>query len=265
MKPMELKLPLDFERLPEFWLLAERLRDERMMAVTVASPQPSPAEAEREVMATAILLWVRLWVLLGYLARSTNRPGWLNESGARQLNAAFPQFGDETSPVTIMEGNLLRKAEDGGWQCDLFAGLNPHLAGNFVSGVKRGNLRSRLKAAQTEIAASAMQQGLLLPPEHLRKRDGTTMVRQEIDRAMILVMTLDRCLSLPRRKAGDFGEGLLADACAVAMAHDQKDLQQFYYWLAEHAGNAALPASAEEILKDWDRIWKTAVADRREP
>src|SRR5579863_8720809 len=103
---MTLNLPLDFERLPEFWQLKETLRAawwERVAAEgkttdygttglrdeesgnwhrddarnpQAGTPTLQPMDAEIEDMAA--LLWVRLWIVLGYLARATNRPGWLN-------------------------------------------------------------------------------------------------------------------------------------------------------------------------------------------
>ena len=136
----ELKLPLDFERLPEFWQLTERLRQERVKAgPSNTNIEHQTSNIERELRETAVLLWVRLWVVLGYLARSTNRPGWLNEAGARQVNAAFDQFGEDETPVEMMVGSLLKIQPprpsppgegEAGYMCDLFAALKADLAGD---------------------------------------------------------------------------------------------------------------------------------------
>jgi hypothetical protein len=279
---LEVKLPLDFERLPEFWQLTERLRMERLKVLNQSRQDAktaggTPALPEREIQQTAVLLWVRLWVVLGYLARSTNRPGWLNEGGVRQVNAAFDQFGEEETPVAILEGSLLRgehrtsnielrtSNEGATYVCDLFAKTNEHLAGDYLAPEKRGNLRSRLNAAKNTIAAQAMQQAQLLPPEIYKKRDGSVMTQREVDRSMVLILTLDRCLKARPRTKGDFTQGLLADACAAvdaaAQQHRPTELQEFYYWLLEHAGQPAVPETAEDILKEWPRVFQSAKAE----
>ena len=99
----ELKLPLDFERLPEFWQLGEALRGRVRREVQLS---------DQQITGLSVQLWLRLWVVLGYLARSTNRAGWLNRMGEQQVNTAFDQFGDDCQPVDVLNGNLLRKVDD---------------------------------------------------------------------------------------------------------------------------------------------------------
>ena len=131
---MTLNLPLDFERMPEFWQLKETLRTAWMESsyAKATEDRRSIAEADAEIEDTAALLWIRLWIVLGYLARATNRPGWLNAAGERQLNHACQRkFGEDCPPVGILTaGMVLRKVEDG-HVCDLFATTNAELAGNF--------------------------------------------------------------------------------------------------------------------------------------
>ena len=250
---LDLRIPLDFERLPEFWQLAEALRVQaERNAIAVGK-----LECQADIEATALTLWVRLWVVLGYLARSTNRPGWLSAAGDRQLNAAFRQFGDDCPPVSLMTGNLLRAVEDG-YQCDLFEKYNRHLAGDYVSHEQRGNIRSRLSAAKNNIAASAMMQAQLLPPDNFKKRDGTVMTQREVDRSMIVILTLDRCLKAGNRSARSYTEGLLADACTAAEVLAADKEQEFYFWLAERKDNPATPKTTEEVLIDFKRLYETS-------
>ena len=252
---MNLNLPLDFERLPEFWQLGEALRARR--SVTPAAGVVAAEPTDAQINELSIVLWLRLWVVLGYLARHTSRPGWLNAAGERQFNGAFTQFGDDCPPVSVLEGNLLRKGEDG-WYCDLFTQHNKHLAGDHVGPALRGNIRSRLNAAKNNIVATAYMQAQLLPPEVFKRRDGTLMDRRAIDRSTVLILTLDRCLKAPPRQTSSYTEGLMADACAAVEAVEPDALQEFYYWLAERREHPATPKTAEEILKEWDKNYKAS-------
>jgi hypothetical protein len=117
---MELRLPLDYERLPEYWQLSAGLR---------ASAQ---AGAHGQIELAANFLFLRLFVALGYLARSTNVPGLLTGAGAQQLEAGMEGFfGEGAGPVELLERSGLLVRHDGGWHCPLFAHHNGHLAGNY--------------------------------------------------------------------------------------------------------------------------------------
>lgn len=254
---MNLSIPMDFERLPEFWQLCEVLKQSNEHCQANRGRPVSRGEIHDQ----ALLSWLRLWVVLGYLARTTNRPGWLSKAGERQLAAALTQYGEEEPPVqALVASGLLRVVADG-WQCDLFAGDNRHLSGTYLSREMRGNIRSALARAKNNIAAEAMMQANLLSPEVYRKRDGSKMSPREVDRSMVLIMTLDRCLKAPGRQQGTYTGGLLADACAVIEAVKPEDLTRFYNWLAENAGRAAIPDSAEAVLLDWNRIHAVSLMD----
>ena len=84
------------------------------------------------------------------------------------------------------------------------------------------------------------------------------MAQRSIDRSMVLILTLDRCLKSPQRHPGSYSAGLMADACAVVEARSQEELQEFYYWLAARRDHPMMPKTAEEVLKDWDRFYKSS-------
>lgn len=257
---MNLTLPLDFERLPEFWQLTESLR---VRVVPKIGGDSRAEQMEAVVNETAILLLMRLWVVLGYLARHTNRPGWLNAAGERQLNGAFTQFGEDCPPVQVLEGSLLRKGEDG-WYCDLFTQHNRHLSGDHVSSERMGNMRSRMAAARTNIAASALQQGNLLPFETYKKHDGTPMDDRSRQRCMVIIITIDRCLNPVgfrpvQRSAGSYTDGLMADACDMFEALKEDELQTFYEWLHLNREKPATPKTTEDVLRDWKVVWKASL------
>jgi hypothetical protein len=239
----ELKLPLDFERLPEFWQLKEALFGERLKV--------QDAQIERWCEATAMLLWLRLWVVLGYLARVTCRPGRLNEMGVRQVNCGL-YWQLPTSPVDMLVRGGLLRADGDGYFCELFGKTNEHLSGNFLTKEERGNRRSLPARSKNMIAAEAVHQGHLLPPEIFRTRDGQTMDPAAVNRSMILVLNLDRGLKRGQRSKSAYSEGLIADADFVARNTPPETLSKFYEWLAEHFDDPATPKSAEDVLRDWD-------------
>ena len=248
----ELKLPLDFERLPEFWQLGEALRGRVRREVQLS---------DHQITGLSVQLWLRLWVVLGYLARSTNRAGWLNRMGEQQVNTAFDQFGDDCQPVDVLNGNLLRKVDDG-YQCDLFLKINPQLAGDYVSKEKKGNVRSRLNAGKTTVAATAVTQGNLLPAEIFRKRDGTKMDDRESATAMRVILTLDRQVSPGyKRHASTYTEGLIADAWHYAGELEPDKLDAFYCWLAERKDHPMTPKTAEDVVRNWETTYAASMVD----
>jgi hypothetical protein len=259
---MTLNLPLDYERLPEFWQLKETLRTASLEAVAAGGVQAG-AQADAEIEDMATLLWIRLWIVLGYLARATNRPGWLNAAGERQLNhSCRRKFGEDCPPVSFLTaGTVLRKVEDG-YVCDLFATTNAQLAGNFMTKEERGNRRSLIPRSKHVIAQEAVTQAELLPKDFFRKRDGTLMDRRTVDRSMIVIISLDRAITPTRsqRFQSTYTQGLVADACHVMETTSAEDLAEFYKWLCVVREHPATPKSAEEILRDFDRLLKASQA-----
>jgi len=241
-------------------------------ALRAPSPTPvgegkAPAgEGDAEIEDTAALLWIRLWIVLGYLARATNRPGWLNAAGERQLNHACQRkFGEDCPPVGILtDGMVLRKVEDG-HVCDLFATTNAELAGNFLTKEEIGNRKSLIPRSKKLIAQTAKDQAQLLPKDFFHKRDGTLMNEPEVDRSMIVIISLDRAVTPKRapRFQSTYTQGLVADACHVVETTSQEDLAEFYGWLCVVRDHPATPKSAEEVLRDFDRLLKTCKEMKR--
>jgi len=258
---MTLNLPLDFERLPEFWQLKETLRTAWLERA--AHHPPSPLElADAEIEDMAALLWIRLWIVLGYLASSTNRAGWLNAAGERQLNHSFRKFGEDCPPVSILAaGTVLRKIEDG-YLCDMFAKVNPQLAGNYLTKEERGNRRSTPGRIKNVVGQEAAMQAQLLPKDFFHKRDGALMNATEVSRSMIVIISIDRAVRPAggQRYQSTYTPGLMADACHVYETTPADDLVEFFKWLWEVHDHPATPKSAEEVLRDFDLLLKASKA-----
>jgi hypothetical protein len=239
----ELKLPLDFERQPEFWQLKQALFEERLKL--------AEAQSERWCESQAVLLWLRLWVVLGYLARTTCCPGRLTAMGVQQVDSGV-YWRLACTPVEMLVRGGMLKADGNAFMCELFAKTNEHLSGSYLSKEERGNRRSLPGRSKNMIAAEAVNQGHLLPPEIFRTRDGQVMDATAVNRCMVLIISLDRSLKRGPRSKSTFTQGLIADADHVVRNTRQEDLQKFYEWLAERFDNPATPQSAEDVLRDWD-------------
>ena len=250
----ELCVPLDYEQLPELW---------RLRKLLAAKPGPSPLSS-KQIEASANFLFARLFVTLGYLAKSTNRPGVLTDMGALQLRASLePMFGDDCEPVALLaESSLLLKSDtEGEFVCPLFAKLNLHLSGDYKPGHVKGNVNSRLSVAMKNIVGESAQQMKLLPEDVFQKNDGTTMTDMERQAAVVIIRTLDRCLMKPSRGKFEFSAGLMATAHDVASKHDREKLKQFYFWLANNCERPEVAKTSEEILRDFDRYYALAQSD----
>ena len=283
---MELKLPVDFERLPEFRRLCEGL----------ASRSKSAASA-REIEAAATFIWMRLWVELAYEAQSTEpgiNPGTLTIGGSKRFVQSIAHlFGDDERPMEILVNAGMLIARDfenhtlvEGWptvpqpryESKLevshyvsmrFSRHNQHLGANFVSRETKGAAASALERNKNRIAHEANQQAMLLAPEVFRvpvewekQPDGpvtATKMRaltdSEINRCMILIKTLDNCLRINNRKKGEYTEGLIADAWAAVDKHTPESLREFYIWLTTNREHPAVPKVTEQVLAKFEEVF----------
>jgi hypothetical protein len=250
----ELCIPLDYEQLSEIWQLR------RLLALSKKKDNPSPKQIE----AISIFVFHRLFVTLGYQAKSTNKPGLLTEDGVLQLLSSLePLFGEDCDPLQMLVDSktlTLKDQRDAGpeYVCPLFAKYNQHLAGNFKPAHLKGNVISRLNAAMKNIPGEAHQQMDLLSKEIFRKQDNSEMNEAEKMGALVMIKTLDRCLMKQQRATSEFGAGILATACSILERHDKQKVRTFYLWLANHYEEPAIPQTADEILADFDRIFAMA-------
>jgi hypothetical protein len=144
--------------------------------------------------------------------------------------------------------------DDSGLNCERFMRLNAHLAGNFKSRELKGATASALVRSRQRIAAEAKAQGDLLPPEIFKKADGTKMGDAEVNRCMVLIRTVDRCLGLPSRLQAQFANGLVADASAVAEKFEQEEIRKFYVWLSTHRESVVVPKRTELVVAQWTQL-----------
>lgn len=241
MSELVLHLPLDFEQLPEYWQLREAL-----------ASSSKAGTSPRQIEQSASFLFSRLMVTLGYQARSTCQPGRLTKGGVSQLRQSVdPLYGDDCNPVNLLESSGLLTSDGDGWNCPLFARLNPHLSANYKPSHIKGNERSRLAATMKNIPGEAAQQAVLLgmtQPEVFKKRNGEKMAQPEIQRCIIMIRTVDRCVGQKERTSSGFSEGLMATALAIVEQHDAEVLKKFYFWLVGQRENPAVGKTTEEVL-----------------
>jgi hypothetical protein len=249
-----LKIPLDFERLPEFRLLVNALRARSAESV-----------GARVVEANAVFLWMRLYVELALQARSTNRPGYLTADGRLLFESTLqPLFGEDCPPVKVLSEAGILEQRDGNveeWFCARFAQTNPHFSGDYVSREKRGNILSQIARTERHVAHEANQQAMLLGGEIFKKENGETMSDAEVQRVMRLIKRLDNCLCKPTRRRAEFGEGLISDAYRVSERYAERrdDLNEFYAWLMNHREHPRVPQTAEGLLRQFDELMALAV------
>lgn len=253
---LPLHLPLDYEQLPELWQLKSCLQSANDQT---AAHNPASRQSPKQIECAASWIFNRLFVALGYQARSTNRPGFLSQAGAMQFRATFdPYFGDDCNVVGLLEKSGLLKAVDGGWICELFARENPHLAGDFKPPHLTGNVNSRFSASYKRIEGEAWQQTKMLLPGIFKRHDGTPMTGgDECAACIVLIRAIDRAINKPGDHTSNsaFSDGLIAAASRVTAARKPADLMPFYFWLANHFEHPMIPKSSEEIIADFDKYF----------
>lgn len=236
-------VPLDYEQLPEMWRLRKALS-------AWSKSDVSPKQIEQ----AATFIIFRLFVTLGYIARSTNEPGLLpKDCMAEYLSSLEPLFGEDCNVIQMLEGAQLLSAREDGWFCHLFATNNPHLAGNYKRACDKGNVNSRISAALKKVQEGVAQQCLLFPPAIFQDESGHVMTDTESRRAMVLIQMLDRCLDQPQRGVQAFTSGVMAAACNIVRRYDNERLREFYFRLANRRDHPATPRTAEGIMREFDK------------
>ena len=247
----ELRIPLDVEQLAEISQLVTALR-----------PLSTPPRSTREIQASAIFLFFRLFIVLGYLARSTNKPGRLTSAGAFQLRESLePLYGENCDPVKILTDCQLLIADGAEWHCPLFAQLNEHLAGDYRPKHVKGNDMRQVSIAIKEAATAAPHQAQLLIPEACLKPDGTKFEPQELDRLMIVIGAIDKQFKFARLRTA-FTSSLLNNAAAAAEKCGYRsqlvpeEFRQFLGWLHTHKTSPRVPQTTEQVLGDFPTLFE---------
>jgi hypothetical protein len=249
---MSLHIPLDFEQLPELC----RLRRALALRATGAT---SPKQYE----AIATFVFLRLFVSLGYLAKSTCQPGMLPADDLLNFRATLePLFGDECDPIKILTEVGLLKRLDGSTElyCELFAKENPHLSGNYQPAHMRGNANSRLKAAENNILSS--QSEMDFASKAFQKQEGGDMSEEEKKRSAYIIRMVDRCLKLSERKNNEFHAGIMASACSIDGRYDRDTkIRPFCQWL-NLSTRPNIPKTTDVILGRFDEIYLMFLGDQ---
>ncbi len=269
---MQLHVPVDFERLPEFRAL-------RVVVGAECSTWNIGAKAFL-VDPLCALLFLRLWVDLAYQATITRPLGLLPPegvelfvSGFKELSGAMPGF----DPIKLLVAAGLLKAVDGrskmedgaatpvsnpssnahlpsSFLCERFARWNEHLALDHKSAQVRGAEHSALARNKRNIAQASAQQSMLLPPASFKKRDNTPLTGTEMNRALTVINMVDNCLKLARRRSGDYPDGLLHDAVEVCERYDPDQLETAYYWIIDHRDHPGIPKTTEQLLANFGSV-----------
>lgn len=254
---MEMKLPVDFERLTETRAL--------QMLIGERATKESNLAALADVVSVYIV--AKLFVDLAYQAQINNRPGYLQVASAKLFVSGLehPTVQLPVMELLVESGWLTFQVEPTSFMtkelqiteyfCERFARLNGHLAGNFKSKEAKGAAQSEVARSQRRIAQEALQQGMLLPSEIYRRRDGKPIEGSDIQRVLVLIKTLDNMLKVSGRRTGQFTEGLIADAAAAIDAKTTEELREFYGWLILHRDNAMVPKTTEQVLAKFEEIF----------
>ncbi len=209
--------------------------------------------------AVVMFAFGRLWVDLAYAAGQRGKPGVMDKkSVALYLSSLRGMFPKKTEVVLdCLNGTLLEPAGEGGFYSDRFAKLHPELESGHRRKEDVGNEHSRIARNARKIAAEAAAQGMLLPPEIYKRKDGSALGSTDANRCLVIIRTLDTCLKVRERHQHQYTGGLIADAAAaVDSVRDWSDEErkQFFFWIADHVAHPALPKTTEQLLSDWERV-----------
>jgi hypothetical protein len=197
--------------------------------------------------AKSAVLVLRLFSELAGYARSTNRPGWIDESGLRRVGDAWKDLAEEPCP-------FIRRADGGGYYCEIFRKENGHLAGNYVDGSKLGGRRSGLIRGEANRQREAEQQALTLSERVFKGFEGNPLNQREKEGALILIRRLDSILGLAGRPNDGVTEEIMTRAGTVVRGYEPNVIAQICDWILRHREDPDIPKDTVAALANFDRF-----------
>ncbi len=199
-----------------------------------------------------------LWLELASLAQSTRRAGFIP---SEHLEC---QFGLHSKDVLAAASGAvpLLKAVDGGFFCQLFAELNPHLDARSMHPQGKGGMTAGVNRQMRVAQDIAMKELPLIPVDRILDEAGRAIPPSALRDARALVINLDRVLGGVVRAGHTLPPGLLATAARVAVSSAEAGVRSVLVWLSflRQSGASELPASAEAALEKWPEL--VAAAER---
>ena len=234
---MELRLPFDWTRWPEFRSLCSSLG-----------------------IVPATFTLIQLWTELGHMTAATGRVGFFPDSNLPLLLADFREAGDPEAILQQLKASGLLQTTEAGLTCPRFVKLHPHLAPDFKPMHLKGAEATRFVRRQRREADTDFAQALLLDDSLFMRPDRNQMDPDEVRRVRLLIRTLDNALGQPARQAHQFGEGLIQDAYTVIKAVCDRDLVAVCRQILSHRGHPAMPKTSEQILPRWQEVARMVVS-----
>jgi hypothetical protein len=213
------RLPLDFESRPWFRGLASL--------------------GVGEVGFSHVQAVVELFRELGYAAE-TEGLGFLPE-----------MQGNALARVGLLERCGLLKKVEGGWQCDVFARLNPELDADHVPEARKGGFARAAKIHLRKAGEEAVGESGASDLQALF----SGMEAPEVLGSLQLVKAIDNAYGRKARKPLEWSEGLREDAKRVRAQHEDAVIEAVIAHVLQRrrdARMAGVPANTEELLRSFE-------------
>ena len=206
-------------------------------------------------------IWLRLWVELALLARSTQKPGLipavyvpLVQSGLGAHAGLWPQLVD---PVRLL------RSEGADYFCEKFNSLHPHLAQSFEAFHLRGAAMSAYVRQQRKAPAEAAQLDLLLPDQLFTTAEGEVMDRESKQKTIMVIRAVDNALGARDRPQHAFGQGLVHDAWAALQSMGDEQVDMVCRHIVRHRQHPLIRgATAERLMPQLKGLAMTLESDR---
>jgi hypothetical protein len=236
-----MNLPRDFQSHPSFQNLVARIGNEPM----------------------ATHIFIGLWVQLDYQAELHGRAGGFLKDQAANFSRWLK--ADTDLPITALQSArlLVDDPDPDYWLCKWFRQENLELDANHR---ERGDYRKQFYSLVNpkKIILGTARLVEELPPAIWEKGDGSRMTPSEMNRAVVLIRTVDQILKRPEpRDIDQYETGLIADAHRVTSELTDAKLEIILCGLAmrlygktrgRHMPDTVIPSQTEMLLKQFGDV-----------
>jgi hypothetical protein len=202
----------------------------------------------------AAFLFLRLWSDLAQQVRTHGRSGICEARFVELYRKSIAEATVDGDAVAILtECGLVQAQSNGDLLCPIFHDYNEHLDASFVPMASKW--LAKWQKFEADMKERAPLMNTKVPTGAWYYPDGTVITDKEMNRAIVLISTLDLIFKSKPRRPEDMGIGLLQSAAKLVQTHSEVKLSAVLsraMGITRKKRIPGFPLTTEDAIKRFD-------------